>query len=78
MELDSPQRKKPRVEQTPIKQEPASASASASRPLDFGIIDLVSDEEGGAPGTTNPRLNIENMEEEEDVFNHGGGLETGE
>ena len=78
MELDSPQRKKPRVEQTPIKQEPASASASASHPLDFGIMDLVSDEEGGAPGTTNPRLNIENMEEEEDVFNHGGGLETGE
>ena len=38
----------------------------------------MSDEEGGAPGTTNPRLNIENMEEEEDVFNHGGGLATGE
>ena len=33
IELDSPQRKKPRVEQTPIKQEPASASASASPPL---------------------------------------------
>jgi len=33
IELDSPQRKKPRVEQTPIKQDPASASASASRPL---------------------------------------------
>ena len=36
IELDIPQRKKPRVEQTPIKQEPVSASASASRPLDFG------------------------------------------
>ena len=78
IELDGPQRKKPRVEQTPIKQEPASASASASRPSDFGVIDLVSDEEGGALETTNPRLNIENMEEEEDVFNHGGGLETSE
>ena len=75
IELDSPQRKKPRVEPTPIKQEQASASASASR---FGIIDLVSDEEGGALGTTNLRLNIEDMEEEEDVFDHGGGLETGE
>ena len=38
----------------------------------------MSDEQGGALGTTNPRLNIEDMEEEEDVFDHGGGLETGE
>ncbi len=78
IELDSPQRKKPRVEQIPIKQEPASAFASASRPLDSGVIDLVSDEEGGALETTNPRLNIENIDEEEDVFNHCCGLETSE
>ena len=53
MELDSPQRKKPRVEQIPIKQEQVSASASPSCASGFRR-DLVCD--GGALETTNPRF----------------------
>lgn len=75
--------------QTTIKEE---TSAASSKPINYGIINLVSDDEDVDPTAApscpdplpNPNLEIKGMEadmegeEDEDVFNHGGGLDADE
>lgn len=70
IDLDSP----PKKRHPPVKVEPASSSVHA--PVACGTIDLLSDEEHANPMPTNPILNIEGMEEQEedDVFGHGMDL----
>lgn len=59
-----------------IKEE---THATATRPMNYGLIDLVSEDEDEPP--TNPPLEIAGMEmieNEEDVFNHGYGVDGGD
>ena len=56
-----------------IKEE---THATATRPMNYGLIDLVSEDEDEPP--TNPPLEMEMVENEEDVFNHGYGVDGGD